>query len=43
MFTLKELEIFFKTCENPHISNLAKEINLTQAAISICLNSLEKN
>ncbi|AXH15478.1 LysR family transcriptional regulator [Malaciobacter mytili LMG 24559] len=42
MFTLKELEIFFKTCENPHISNLAKEINLTQAAISICLNSLEK-
>ncbi|AXX92865.1 LysR family transcriptional regulator [Malaciobacter molluscorum LMG 25693] len=42
MFTLKELEIFFKLSENPHISNLAKQINLTQSAISISLNSLEK-
>jgi len=42
MFTLKELDIFFKLCENSHISNLAKQINLTQSAISISLNSLEK-
>ncbi|AXH10184.1 LysR family transcriptional regulator [Malaciobacter halophilus] len=42
MFTLKELDIFFKLCENSHISNLARQINLTQSAISISLNSLEK-
>ncbi|WP_419776843.1 LysR substrate-binding domain-containing protein [Malaciobacter marinus] len=42
MFTLKELDIFFKLCENSHISNLAKQVNLTQSAISISLNSLEK-
>lgn len=42
MPTFKELEIFFKLCENPHISNLAKELPLTQSAISISINSLEK-
>lgn len=42
MITLKELDIFFKLCEDSHISNLAKQINMTQAAISSSLNSLEK-
>lgn len=42
MISFKELEVFYKLCENPHISNLSKEIKLTQSAISISLNSLEK-
>ena len=42
MITIKELDIFFKLCEDSHISNLAKQINMTQAAISSSLNSLEK-
>lgn len=42
MLSFKELDIFYKLCENSHISNLAKTLGLTQSAISISLNSLEK-
>lgn len=42
MLSFKELDIFYKLCENPHISNLAKTVDITQSAISINLNSLEK-
>lgn len=42
MISFKELELFYKLCKNPHITKLTKEINLTQSAISISLNSLEK-
>lgn len=42
MLSFKELNIFYKLCDNPHVSKLTKEVNLTQSAISISLNSLEK-
>lgn len=42
MISFKELDIFYKLCSNSHISNLTKEIKLTQSAISISLNTLEK-
>lgn len=42
MITFKELDIFFKLCEETNLSNVAKKLNMTQAAISISLNSLEK-
>lgn len=42
MITFKELDIFFKLCEETNLSNLAKKLNITQAAISISLNSMEK-
>ncbi|RXK09270.1 LysR family transcriptional regulator [Halarcobacter bivalviorum] len=40
--TFKELDIFFKLCEETNLSNVAKKLNMTQSAISISLNSLEK-
>ncbi len=39
--TLKELEIFYHLCQNPHLSNLSKEIGMSQSAISLALKSLE--
>ncbi len=39
--TLKELNIFYKLSNNTHISSLAKELNLTQSALSLSLKSLE--
>ncbi len=42
MISFKELDIFFKLCEETNLSNIAKKQNMTQAAISISLNSLEK-
>ena len=42
MITFKELNIFFKLCEETNLSNVAKKLNITQSAISISLNSLEK-
>ena len=42
MITFKELDIFFKLCEETNLSNVAKKLNMTQSAISISLNSLEK-
>lgn len=42
MVTFKEFDIFFKLCEETNLSNVAKKLNLTQSAISISINSLEK-
>ncbi len=39
--TLKELELFYYLCENPHISQLAKQIGMSQSAISLAIKSLE--
>jgi len=39
--TLKELNIFYRLCENTHISLLAKEMGLTQSALSLSIKSLE--
>ncbi len=40
--TLRELELFYHLCDNPHISRLAKEISMSQSAISLAIKSLEK-
>jgi len=40
--TLRELEIFYHLCENPHVSHLAKKIGMSQSAISLAIKSLEK-
>ncbi len=40
--TFKELEIFYALSEEPHVSNLAKKLNLSQSAISLSIKSLEK-
>lgn len=40
--TLKELNIFYKICQNPNLTSLAKEINISQSAVSIAIKSLEK-
>lgn len=39
--TLKELNLFYKICENPNLTNVAKEENLSQSAVSIAIKSLE--
>lgn len=39
--TLRELEIFYHLCENPHVSQLAGKIGLSQSAISLAIKSLE--
>ncbi len=39
--TLRELELFYYLCDNPHISRLAKEIAMSQSAISLAIKSLE--
>jgi len=39
--TLRELELFYGLCENPHLLNLSKEIGLSQSAISLAIKSLE--
>jgi DNA-binding transcriptional LysR family regulator len=40
--TLKELELFYYLSKNPHISNLANSISMSQSAISLAIKSLEK-
>lgn len=42
MITFKEFDIFFKLCEETNLSNVAKKLGMTQSAISISINSLEK-
>jgi len=39
--TLRELELFYALAENPHLSKLSKEIDLSQSAISLAIKSLE--
>ncbi len=40
--TLKELELFYHLSDNPHISQLAQKISMSQSAISLAIKSLEK-
>ncbi len=40
--TLKELELFYHLAQNPHISDLAKKIGMSQSAISLAIKSLEQ-
>ena len=40
--TLRELELFYHLVEDPHISQLAKKIGISQSAISLAIKSLEK-
>ncbi len=40
--TLKELNIFYRLSDSTHISLLAKELKLTQSALSLSIKSLEK-
>ena len=40
--TLKELELFYHLADNPHISQLAKQLSMSQSAISLAIKSLEK-
>lgn len=42
MFTIKELQLFYYLCDNPHISQLSKKIHMSQSAISLAIKSLEK-
>lgn len=41
MITIKELELFYHLCDNPHVSQLAKKIEMSQSAISLAIKSLE--
>lgn len=40
--TLKELQIFYRLCEEPHLSNQAQKLGLTQSALSLAIKSLEQ-
>ena len=40
--TFKELELFYRLCDTPHISRLAREIEMSQSAVSLAIKSLEK-
>ncbi len=40
--TFRELELFYHLCENPHVSQLAKKIGMSQSAISLSIKSLER-
>jgi DNA-binding transcriptional LysR family regulator len=39
--TLKELNIFYRLCDNTHLSLVANELGLTQSALSLSIKSLE--
>ncbi len=39
--TFKELELFYHLCEDSHISQLAKNLQMSQSAISLAIKSLE--
>lgn len=40
--TLKELHFFYSLCENPQVTQVAKELNISQSAISLAIKSLER-
>jgi len=40
--TFKELNFFYHLCEKPQVTNLAKELNISQSAISLAIKSLEE-
>jgi len=39
--TLKELEYFLALCKNPHMSQIANELSISQSALSLAIKSLE--
>ncbi|WP_151951466.1 LysR substrate-binding domain-containing protein [Aliarcobacter butzleri] len=41
--TLKELNFFYKLCENPQVTQIASELNISQSAISLAIKSLENS
>lgn len=41
--TLKELSFFYKLCENPQVTQVALELNVSQSAISLAIKSLENS
>jgi len=40
--TLKELNFFYKLCDNPQVTQVAQELGISQSAISLAVKSLEK-
>lgn len=40
--TFKELNFFYKLSENPQVTQVAHELNISQSAISLAIKSLEK-
>ncbi len=41
--TLKELSFFYKLCENPQVTQVSQELNISQSAISLAIKSLESS
>ncbi|RXJ88030.1 LysR family transcriptional regulator [Arcobacter sp. CECT 8985] len=41
--TLKELNFFYKLCENPSVGQVAKQMNISQSAVSLAIKSLEND
>jgi DNA-binding transcriptional LysR family regulator len=41
--TLKELNFFYKLCENPQVTQVSQELNISQSAISLAIKSLENS
>jgi DNA-binding transcriptional LysR family regulator len=41
--TLKELHFFYKLSENPQVTQVANELNISQSAISLAIKSLENS
>ena len=41
--TLKELSFFYKLCDNPQVTQVALELNISQSAISLGIKSLENS
>ena len=39
--TLKELNFFYKLCDNPQVTQVAQELSISQSAISLAVKSLE--
>lgn len=40
--TLKELNFFYKLADNPAVSQVAQELNISQSAVSLAIKSLEE-
>ena len=40
--TFKELNFFYHLCDKPQVTSLAKELNISQSAISLAIKSLEE-
>lgn len=40
--TLKELHFFYSLCDNPQVTQVAQQLNISQSAISLAIKSLEE-